>query len=146
VLTSAGAGASTVRPGAAAWRPHVAAARRYAQARLGEVAFAVIDQRGRYYGYRAVSTAPAASVFKVMLLASFLRMRDKRGLPREDRALLAPMIRRSDSVAATEIRDLVGPRRIRRLARIAGMRDFEYREVWASAEQARAIRSVSWIT
>ena len=112
------------------WRPDIAAARRYAATRLGEVAFAVLDQRGRYYGYRAASTAPAASVFKVMLLASFLRMRADRGLPRRDRALLAPMIRRSDSVAATEVRDLVGRRRIERLARVAGMRDFRYHEVW----------------
>jgi hypothetical protein len=60
-----------------------------------------------------------------MLLASSLRMRDERGLPRRDRALLAPMIRRSDSVAATEIRDLVGLRQIERLAKVARMRDFQ---------------------
>jgi beta-lactamase class A len=118
---------------ASAWRPDVAAARRYARHRLGEVAFAVIDQRGREYDYRAASTAPAASVFKVMLLASFLRMRDGRGLSVRDRALLAPMIRRSDSVAATEVRDLVGRRRIERLARVAGMRDFQYRWVWGES-------------
>ncbi|HEY5333845.1 MAG TPA: hypothetical protein VIJ21_09885, partial [Solirubrobacterales bacterium] len=112
------------------WRPDVAAARSYARHRLGEVAFAVIDQRGREYDYRAASTAPAASVFKVMLLASFLRMRDGRGLSAGDRSLLAPMIRRSDSVAATTVRDLVGRRRIERLARVAGMRDFRYRWVW----------------
>jgi hypothetical protein len=116
-----------------AWRPDVAAARRYARHRAGEVAFAVIDQRGRFYGYHAASTAPAASVFKVMLLASFLRMRDGRGLSRRDRDLLAPMIRRSDSVAATEVRDLVGRRRIERLAQVAGMRDFRYRWVWGES-------------
>jgi hypothetical protein len=93
----------------------------------------VIDQRGRFYGYHAAETAPAASVFKVMLLASFLRMRDGSGLSGHDRALLAPMIRRSDSVAATEVRDLVGRRRIERLARIAGMRDFGYRYVWGES-------------
>jgi hypothetical protein len=118
---------------ASPWRPDFAAARRYARDRLGEVAFAVIDQRGREYDYRAASTAPAASVFKVMLLASFLRMRDGRGLSARDRALLAPMIRRSDSVAATEVRDLVGRRRIERLARVAGMRDFRYRWVWGES-------------
>jgi hypothetical protein len=69
------AGASPLPP---RWRPDIAAARRYARHRQGEIAFAVIDQRGRYYGYHAASTAPAASVFKVMLLASFLRMRDFR--------------------------------------------------------------------
>ena len=109
------------------------AARRYAQRREGEVSFAVIDQRGRHYGYRAATTAPAASVFKVMLLAAFLRMRDGRGLSARDRALLAPMIRRSDSVAATTVRDMVGRRRIERLARVAGMRDFVYRWVWGES-------------
>jgi Beta-lactamase enzyme family len=124
---------AAARPGAGNWHPNIAAARRYARHRAGEVAFAVIDQRGRYYGYRAASTAPAASVFKVMLLASFLRMRDGRGLSHRDKALLAPMIRRSDSVAATEVRDLVGRRRIERLARVAGMRDFRYRWVWGES-------------
>lgn len=115
------------------WRPDVVAARRYARQRLGDVAFAVIDQRGREYDYQAATTAPAASVFKVMLLASFLRMRDGRGLSARDRSLLAPMIRSSDSVAATTVRDLVGRRRIERLARVAGMRDFEYRWVWGES-------------
>jgi beta-lactamase class A len=68
------------------WHPDIAAARRYAQRRAGVVAFATIDQRGRFRGYRVRSTAPAASVFKVMLLASFLRMRDHRRLSRGDRA------------------------------------------------------------
>jgi Beta-lactamase enzyme family len=125
--------ARAAAPHDAPWRPDVAAARRYAHHRLGDVAFAVIDQRGREYDYRAATTAPAASVFKVMLLASFLRMRDGRGLSARDRALLGPMVRHSDSVAATEVRDLVGRRRIERLARAAGMRDFEYRWVWGES-------------
>lgn len=119
--------------GAQPWHPDMRAARRYARQRQGDVAFAVIDQRGRFYGYRAATTAPAASVFKVMLLASFLRMRDGRRLSQGDRALLAPMIRVSDSVAATTVRDMVGRRRIERLARVAGMRDFEYRWVWGES-------------
>jgi beta-lactamase class A len=128
VLLPAGVAAGSA--GASLWHPHLAAARRYARRREGEIAFAVIDQRGRYYGYRAKSTAPAASVFKVMLLAAFLRMRDGGGLSARDRELLGPMIRRSDSVAATEVRNIVGRGRIERLARAAGMRDFRYRWVW----------------
>jgi hypothetical protein len=116
--------------GAVPWRPHVAAARRYARGREGDVAFAVIDQRGRFAGYHAAVTAPAASVFKVMLLAAYLRMRDRHSLSTRDRALLAPMIRRSDSVAATEVRNIVGRRRIEHLARRARMRDFRYRYLW----------------
>lgn len=112
------------------WHPDIAAARRYARRRAGEVAFATIDQRGRFRGYRVRSTAPMASTFKVMLLAGLLRKRADSGLSRRDRRLLAPMIRRSDNVAATTVRDMVGPRRIRRLARVAGMRDFDYNPIW----------------
>jgi hypothetical protein len=112
------------------WHPHVAAARRYAQHRAGEVAFAVIDQRGDFRGYQVRETAPMASTFKVMLLAALLRKRADSGLSRHDRRLLAPMIRRSDNVAATTVRDMVGPGRIRRLARVAGMRDFQYNPIW----------------
>jgi hypothetical protein len=128
LIPAGAAGATTPR-----WHPDMAAARRYAHRRDGDIAFAVIDRRGRYYGYRAATTAPAASVFKVMLLASFLRMRDGRGLSARDRGLLAPMIRRSDSVAATTVRDIVGRGRIERLARAAGMRDFAYHWVWGES-------------
>lgn len=118
--------------GAAAghWHPDIAAARRYAQRRAGRVAFAVIDQRGRFSGYHVRETAPMASTFKVMLLAGLLRKRGEHPLRRSDRRLLGPMIRRSDSVAATTVRDMVGVRRIHRLARVAGMRDFQYNPVW----------------
>jgi beta-lactamase class A len=116
------------------WQPDVAAAKRYAQGRAGEVAFATIDQRGRFRGYRVRDTAPAASVFKVMLLASLLRKRAEGRLRRSDRRLLAPMIRWSDNVTATTVRDMVGVRRIRRLARVAGMRDFRYHPVWGLSE------------
>ncbi len=129
LIVPATAGATSSIP----WRPDMRAARRYARHREGDIAFAVIDQRGRFYGYRAATTAPAASVFKVMLLASFLRMRDHHALSHADRALLAPMIRRSDRVAATTVRNLVGRRRIERLARLAGMRDFAYRWVWGES-------------
>jgi hypothetical protein len=116
------------------WRPDVAAAKRYAKKRAGEVAFAVIDQRGRFRGYRVRDAAPAASVFKVMLLAALLRKRDENRLRRSDRRLLAPMIRWSDSVTATTVRGMVGVRRIRRLARAAGMRDFRYHPVWGLSQ------------
>lgn len=117
----------------ATWRPHVEAARRYARRREGDVAFAVLDQRGRFHGLRPARTAPAASVFKAMLLVAYLRERYGEALSRDERALLGPMIRRSDSVAATRVRDLVGRRRIERLARVSGMRDFRYAAVWGES-------------
>jgi hypothetical protein len=112
------------------WHPQIVAAKRYANRRAGDVAFAVVDEDGRMRGLHMRRTAPAASVFKVMLLVSYLRMRHADRLSRDDRALLAPMIRRSDSVAATRVRDIVGPRRIERLARFSRMRDFRYAQIW----------------
>lgn len=112
------------------WHPHIAAAREYAQQRAGEVAFATIDQRGRFRGYRVRDTAPMASTFKVMLMATLMRKRGDHPLSESDRQLLAPMIRVSDNYAAEVIRDMVGPRRIRRLARAAKMRDFDYNPIW----------------
>lgn len=102
----------------------------------------VIDERGRIGGFQLARTAPAASVFKVMLLVAHLRKRHEAGLSDRDRALLGPMIRRSDNVAATLVRDMVGRRRIQRLARVSGMRDFRYHPVWgmsrtSSRDQAR---------
>jgi beta-lactamase class A len=133
LLVPAG-GSADGKPKRHHWRPDVAAAKRYAQGRAGEVAFATIDQRGRFRGYRVRDTAPAASVFKVMLLASLLRKRADGRLTRRDRRLLAPMIRWSDSVTATTVRGMVGARRIRRLARAAGMRDFRYHPVWGLSQ------------
>jgi Beta-lactamase enzyme family len=112
------------------WHPRVAHAKRYAKRRAGDVAFAVVGERGRLLGFRMARTAPAASVFKVMLLVAYLRKRHGDRLSDRDRGLLGPMIRRSDSVAATVVRDLVGRRRIERLARISYMRDFRYHDVW----------------
>lgn len=115
------------------WQPQIAAARRYANRRAGDVAFATIDERGRIEGFRMARTAAAASVFKVMLLVAYLRKEDGHRLSNRDRGLLAPMIRRSDNLAATLVRDIVGRTRIERLARAAGMRDFRYHPVWGQS-------------
>ena len=118
------------------WHPHVAEARRYAKRRAGDVAFAVIDQRGRMRGVHMGRTAPMASVFKVMLMAAYLRRRGDRPLSARGRDLLGPMIRRSDNVAATEVRDMLGQARIERLARAAGMRDFTYHPIWGMSRSS----------
>jgi Beta-lactamase enzyme family len=126
-------GAGSAKPGHAKpprWHPHIAAAKRFASHRVGDVAFAVIDKRGQIRGFHRARTAPSASVIKVMLMVSLLRKRHDAGLSELDRALLGPMIRRSDNVAATTVRDIVGQRRIERLARVARMRDFHYHPIW----------------
>jgi hypothetical protein len=114
------------------WKPHVEQARRYARHRAGGVAFAFIDWWGHMHRFHASRTFPTASVIKVMLLVAYLRqpgVRHRR-LHRADRALLRPMIRRSDNYAATAVRNIVGRARIERLARRARMRDFRYSAVW----------------
>jgi hypothetical protein len=87
---------------------------------------------------------PAASVLKVMLLATYLRepsVRD-RPLRRAERRLLGPMIRRSHNPAATRVLDTVGHGAVERLALAAGMSAFELRRPWGQSritagEQAR---------
>jgi hypothetical protein len=117
---------------ASSWAPDVAAARSYAKHRRGRISFDIIDARGRERGLRPAQTFPMASVFKVMLLATYLRQPSvaHRRLHRSERKLLVPMIRRSDSAAATRVRDIVGPGAIRRLARRAGMHRYHYNPVW----------------
>ena len=112
--------------GASPWRPWLDDAARYAEQRRGETSIAVVDAEERFYGHRADDPAPAASVFKAMLLAAYVQKEGVRERPlrRWERRLLSPMIRRSDNAAATRVLHLVGARAIRRLARRAGMRGF----------------------
>jgi len=126
------------------WKPAIGRAGDYADGRRGVVRFATVDERGRLRGHGTRHTAPSASVIKAMFMVAYLRqdsVRD-RHLRGRDRRLLEPMIRESDSVAATRVRDIVGARAIRHLARRAGMRDFELHSVWglsriSARDQAR---------
>ena len=133
-----GAGARPWRraPGAGAspWRPHLAAADRWADGRQGTVSFAVRTER-RVWARDAARAVPAVSVLKVMLLVSYLRRDEVRGraLHPADRALLAPMVRWSDSAAASRVRDIVGNAGLARLARRAGMRHFHAAPIWGDS-------------
>jgi beta-lactamase family protein len=127
-----------------AWRPHVHAAAAYAQHRNGTIAFAVRTP-GHKWGFRGRRTFPSASVLKAMLLVAYLNGPSVRGRPLRagERALLGPMIRRSDNDAASAIFVRVGTHRLRVLARHAGMRRFTpVAPVWGisridAADQAR---------
>ncbi|HMC07486.1 MAG TPA: serine hydrolase [Solirubrobacterales bacterium] len=151
-LAAPAAGVSTRVEGAVArsargtnWKPRMRAAKRYAKRRAGKVNFAVVDLRGRLHAYRGAHTAPTASVIKVMFLVAYLRQHSvrHRDLRHSDRRLLGPMIKRSDNVAATRVRDIVGARAVNRVARVARMRDFHFdRQVWglsrtSARDQAR---------
>jgi len=77
-------------------------------------------------------TVPSASVLKAMLLVAYLRQPDvrARALGKADRALLTPMIRWSDNVAATRVRDIVGNDGLVRLAHRVSMRAFTPAAIW----------------
>jgi len=121
----------------ATWKSRLAAAEHYAQSRAGTVSFAVVDEAGRLHGYHARAVAPSASVLKAMLLVAYLRRDDVRNRPLEqwERDLLAPMIRRSDNVAASRMVGLVGESRLNALARLAGMEHFRLHwPIWGQSE------------
>ena len=60
-----------------------------------------------------------------MLLVAYTQDARDRSLRRDERALLAPMVRRSDNAAASEIFIRLGTKRLERLARQAGMTRFK---------------------
>jgi hypothetical protein len=102
---AAPAAAAALRP----WHPHVREAARYAAARAGGVSFGV-RTNGGLRGVGVERVVPSASVVKARLLVAYLRQPDvrHRRLRRADRALLGPMIRRSDNAAASQVCNIVG--------------------------------------
>ena len=114
-----------------AWKPDVGAARAYADSRPGTVSFAVRTQ-GRFFGHRSTVGYPSASTIKALMMVTYLRQPSvrRRALTRRDRALLAPMIRRSDDVAATTIRNRVGDAALVRTGRRGGMRRLQPHPIW----------------
>jgi beta-lactamase class A len=117
----------------ASWQPDVAAARAYLRGRPGVAAFAVRTE-ARFYGFRADRVFPSASVLKAMLLAAYLRHARDRPLRADERALLSPMIRRSDSVAATRIRDRLGDAALVRLSHASRMTRFRPAAIWGDSQ------------
>jgi hypothetical protein len=109
----------------ARWRPHVHEAAQWAAKRRGLVSFAVRTPYGDW-GWHRRRTYPSASVVKAMLLVAYLHRRDvrRRPLRRKERAMLSPMIRRSDNDAANQVYARVGDGRLRALARRAHMHRF----------------------
>lgn len=126
------------------WAPTMRSARRFARGRTGQVRFAIVDQFGRRNAFNGARTAPMASLFKALLLATYLsrpNVRD-RGLHEWERDLLGPMIKRSANDPATRLRDMLGPGPIVAMARRADMQDFSYHSIWglsrtSARDQAR---------
>jgi beta-lactamase class A len=104
----------------------VRSAKRFAAGRPGSVSFAVIGPfRGttKLRGRAQRAQFSSASVTKAMLLAAYLRSHKK--LSAQAKGLLRPMITLSDNDAAGAVYAEVGDEGLKRVARRAGMRDFE---------------------
>jgi hypothetical protein len=113
------------------WVPHVGRARAWAARRRGTISFSV-RVGGRAWGWRERRAVPTASVLKALMLVAYLRQGDvaHRPLRPADRALLAPMIRRSDNVAATRVRDIVTSAGLARLGRVAHLPSLRVAAIW----------------
>lgn len=124
------------------WRPGLEAAREYAASRAGTISFAV-RTRHRLYRSDAYRVYRSASVVKAMLLVAYLNHESVRGrkLTGADRALLAPMIRRSDNGAASRVRDFVGNGALERLAARVGMARFASAPSWGQTQITAAGQS-----
>jgi hypothetical protein len=148
LVSAAAAGTGSTR-----WQPNVGSAIQYASHRHGVIAFAVRTP-GRSWGWHQAETLPSASVLKAMLLVAYLDRPSvrHRALAPADRALLAPMIRRSDNAAAGRVLAIVGPPRIYALAHRAGMRRFRLvTGIWGlsridAADQARYFLHIDELT
>lgn len=119
----------------AAWTPHIRQARSYAATRAGGISFGVRTERG-LRGVDMGRTVPSASVLKPMLLVAYLRrpgVRHRR-LTRTERALLGPMIRRSDNAAASRVCNIVGTGGLARLAGRVHMRRFHATRPWGLSQ------------
>jgi hypothetical protein len=117
------------------WRPEVTAARAYARARRGDIAFAVRTAHA-FYGYRADHDEWSASVVKAMLLVSYL---DEpwvraRALRPDETDVLGPMIRASNNDDAQQIFDTVGQSGLGGLAHRVGMTRFATNPVWGATD------------
>ena len=124
----------------------VQAARRFLSQRAGIVSWALIDSHGRMHGLAAQRTFISASLVKAMLLVAYLRHAGNRAPSPGERALLGPMITRSDNRLATAVFERVGDAGLRALAARAGMRSFSVSGYWSGShfsagDQARFFRA-----
>lgn len=121
----------------------------WAARRAGRVAAAVVDSRGRLYGYQEWEPFTSASVVKAMLLVAYLRGHDTVSAPM--RGVLARMIDYSDNAAADVVYGSVGRGGLERLARLTGMRGFRATGAWittqvTAADLARFFRDMhAWV-
>jgi hypothetical protein len=121
-------------------RAGIARARGFARRRAGAVSFAVVDTRGRLRCHQCRRRYVSASVVKAMLLVAYLDrvQAERQPLTSHERALLGPMIRVSDNLAANAVYHRVGDAGLYRVARRVRMRDFGVYGYWANAQLTAA--------
>jgi hypothetical protein len=112
----------------------IKAAQHFARSRQGLVAFAVLDQDNRLRGLERTRRFNSASVVKAMMMVSILRRAAGRPVTDRERALLRPMITRSDNDAASAIYVQIGNGGLNAVARAAGMRKFTPSSVWGNSQ------------
>jgi len=135
---------------ASCWGGRVTRAAAFARAREGRVAFALIDPDGRLHQRGGGASFRTASLLKPLLLATYLRRPGvrRRSLTRSERALLDPMIQRSDNDAASDILGRLSASSIARTARASGQRRFRLvTPIWGlsrttAVDQARFFRNL----
>jgi hypothetical protein len=94
----------------------------------------VLDQRNRLRGLNRTMRFNSASVVKAMMMVSILRRAEGRRLSARVRALLRPMITRSDNDSASAIYLQIGDPGLNAVARVAGMRKFKPSSVWGNSQ------------
>lgn len=123
-------------PSTTTWTTAVRDARTYARSRGARVRLALqVDDRA--WSFRGHETTRAHSLVKATVLVAYLRRSVVRGraLTARERALLSSMVRRSANAPVDELLAAMGGAGpLRRVARLAGMRDFEPVEpLWATS-------------
>jgi hypothetical protein len=118
----------------------VLAADRYLAGRAGQYGFAVLDSHGRVLGHEQDRRFASASVVKSLMLVAYLQMLARRHRPLDSasQALLYPMIHSSDNAAASAVLAIVGQQALDRVAREAGMRDYQPSSGWWGFTQVSA--------
>jgi len=128
------------------WAKRLKIAKQFAAARTGKVSIGIVDEDRHFHGYRSNRQYNSASTVKVMLMVAYLRhgKNNHQPLTAGDKALLEPMITRSDNATATRIRNIVGNEGLARLANKVGMTKFQTNIVWGRT-QITARDQANWM-
>ena len=114
------------------WAKRVQAAKRFADSRAGRISFAVVDEEGKMHASHPDRVHNSASVVKVLFMIALLREPGVRhdDLTASERALLEPMIQRSDNQTATAVYNRVGEPALYELAHDIGLDHFTTQPTW----------------